>query len=539
MSDRPIRPHPASRLQARIRRGILCCVVALPLAAWGPARAHEPSWDDWVWNPWTLNHHQGHDHDGRWHWDWDWDWHRDHGGGCQCCPQGGSGSDSLWSATAGNSGLWSTASNWSAGIPSGTSSTAEFGGAKVPSVTYDSKSTVGTLQFDAGAAAYTLTLNAGSDLTLAASGIVNKSTNIPVLRVSGELDFINAATAGNAALVTNTGGIVDFSGVTAATITAGSIAGAGTYSLGKTHLTLGGLSTSTLVSGAIRDGGKSGGTGASITKIGAGTLTLSGADTYTGQTTINQGTLQVSGGGQLSGTSGITVAPGSSDNGTLYVSGSGSRVSTAGTLQVGGAGKGTLTVDNGAAVSAGSIVLGTAGGTGSATLNIGTGGASGAINAATVVQGAGSGSQVNLNYTDTTYTLAASLRNTLTLNQNGSGITVLSGSNTYSGGTYLNAGTLQVSSNGNLGANTAPLIFNGGTLQLSATITNLPRPITLNAGGGTIDTSTFSLLSTASISGKGGLTKNGSGTLTLNGPSSYTGGTTVNAGTLRGTTDSL
>jgi autotransporter-associated beta strand protein len=284
-------------------------------------------------------------------------------------------------------------------------------------------------------------------------------------------------------------------------------------------------------------GGSVRGSGA-LSKLGAGTLVMTGNNTFSGATSIN-GTLQVSGGGQLSGTSGISVAAGSSDNGTLYVSGNGSRVSTVGTLQVGGPGNGALIVDNGATVSAGSIVLGTAGGTGSGTLNIGTGGTSGVINAATVVQGAGTGSQVNLNYTDTTYTLSSSLRNTLTLNQNGSGTTILSGSNTYSGGTYLNAGTLQVSSNGNLGANTAPLVFNGGTLQLSATITNLPRPITLNASGGTIDTSTFSLLSTASVSGTGGLTKNGSGVLTLNGPSSYTGGTKVNAGTLRGTTDSL
>jgi outer membrane autotransporter protein len=254
---------------------------------------------------------------------------------------------------------------------------------------------------------------------------------------------------------------------------------------------------------------------------------------------VSQGTLQVSGGGQLSGTSGIAIAPGASDNGTLYVSGTGSRVSTAGTIQVGGAGNGTLTIDNGATVGAGTIALGSGAGTGSGTLNIGTGAASGAINAGTVIQGAGSGSRVNLNYTDASYTLSASLRDSLTLSQNGKGTTVLSGNNTYSGGTNLNAGTLQVSSNGNLGANTAPLTFNGGTLQLSATLTNLPRPITLNAGGGTIDTGSFSLLSTGTITGVGSFTKIGSGVLTLNGSSSYTGGTTVNGGTLRGSTGSL
>ena len=519
---------------------ILCRVLAVSIVMSVPAHAHESPWGGWEWDGWFVHRDPGHAGGWNWNWLWNWDWdhHPDHGGGCGCCPQGTPG-DSLWNATASNTGLWSAASNWSAGVPSGSTSTAELGAAKVLALTYDTQSTLGTLQFDAGAPVYTLTIKSGADLTLAANGIVNQSANVPVIMISGELDFTNAAAASKAALLTNTGGVVDFSGLTAPTVAVGSISGAGTYSLGKANLTVGSLPTNATVSGAIRDGGKSGGKGGSLTKIGTGTLTLSGTDTYTGGTTISAGTLQVSSGGQLSGTSGISVASGAAQTGTLYVSGTGSRVSTAGAVQVGGAGVGTLTIDNGATVSAGSILLGTSGGTGRGTLNLGSGGASGTLNAATVVQGNGSGSQVNLNYTDASYTLSASLRNALTLNHNGSGTTVLSGVNTYSGGTNLNGGTLQVSANTNLGANTAPLSFNGGTLQLSATITNLPRPITLNAGGGTIDTGAFSLLSTGPISGGGALSKNGTGMLTLNGPSSYTGGTTVNGGTLRGSTDSL
>jgi len=103
---------------------------------------------------------------------------------------------------------------------------------------------------------------------------VNLSTSIPVFNVSGNLFFTNSASAANAVLVANSGGVIDFSGVTSAGVTAGSIAGAGTYSLGKTNLTVGALGTSTIVSGSLRDGGKSGGAGASVTKVGAGTLTL-------------------------------------------------------------------------------------------------------------------------------------------------------------------------------------------------------------------------------------------------------------------------
>jgi outer membrane autotransporter protein len=289
-------------------------------------------------------------------------------------------------------------------------------------------------------------------------------------------------------------------------------------------------SDSSSFGGAVKGSG-------TLSKLGAGTLVMTGNNTFTGATSV-AGTLQVSGGGRIEGTSGITLAPTASGTATLYVSGAGSRVTTAGNIQVGGTGTGTLTIDNGATITANTIQLGASGGSGG-TLNIGTGGASGAINAATVIQGDGANSLVNLNYTDATYTLASSLRSTLTLNQNGTGTTILSGANTYSGGTNLNGGTLQVSSNTNLGASTGALSFNGGTLQLSATIISLPRAITLNSAGGTIDTGTFSLTSTGAITGAGALRKSGSGILTLSGLSSYTGGTTVNAGTLRGTTDSL
>ena len=78
-------------------------------------------------------------------------------------------------------------------------------------------------------------------------------------------------------------------------MTAGSIAGAGNYFLGSKTLTVGSNNLSTQVSGIISDGGASGGTGGSLVKVGTGTLTLSGANTYTGLTTISQGAINLTG----------------------------------------------------------------------------------------------------------------------------------------------------------------------------------------------------------------------------------------------------
>ena len=88
--------------------------------------------------------------------------------------------------------------------------------------------------------------------------------------------------------------ILDISSHNAPGVTIGSIEGeGGNVFLGANNLTVGSSSLSTAFSGVIQDGGR--GTGGSLTKIGSGTLILSGANTYTGNTNINRGVLQVDG----------------------------------------------------------------------------------------------------------------------------------------------------------------------------------------------------------------------------------------------------
>ncbi|HLX60329.1 MAG TPA: autotransporter-associated beta strand repeat-containing protein [Planctomycetota bacterium] len=128
---------------------------------------------------------------------------------------------------------------------------------------------------------------------------------------------------------------------------------------------------------------------------------------------------------------------------------------------------------------------------------------------------------------------------------NGSGTVILQSPNTYIGATQLNAGILQIKDNAALGSMSgtiAPLTFNGGTLSYVASATNTDisgRVVTINAGGATFDPNgqTITYGSGIGANGAGALTLNDSnatpGILVLTGANSYTGGSTIAAGTLQ------
>lgn len=116
----------------------------------------------------------------------------------------------------------------------------------------------------------------------------------------------------------------------------------------------------------------------------------------------------------------------------------------------------------------------------------------------------------------------------------GSGELTLTGTNTYAGGTTINAGTLAVDADDKFGALAGPLTFNGGTLKFLTGFEgiNASRDITLNSKGGTLDTNGISSTISQVMHGTGGLTKVGAGTLTLTGKNTYTGLTTLSGGDL-------
>jgi autotransporter-associated beta strand protein len=118
--------------------------------------------------------------------------------------------------------------------------------------------------------------------------------------------FFESSSGAQARFITDAGGIVDFSRSTGPNNdgfnSAGSFAGAGNYYLGANQLTIGGNNLSTEVSGVISDCGAtgtecsaSGAAGGSLFKTGAGTLTLDGVNTYSGDTNVTGGKLVVNG----------------------------------------------------------------------------------------------------------------------------------------------------------------------------------------------------------------------------------------------------
>ncbi|MBV9875162.1 MAG: autotransporter-associated beta strand repeat-containing protein, partial [Verrucomicrobia bacterium] len=140
-----------------------------------------------------------------------------------------------------------------------------------------------------------ITVNAGG-LTRFTS--TSKAGNATITTNNGGNTRFQLGSSGdNARFITNAGGTLDISALSSAGMTAGSIEGAGLYSLGSKLLTVGSNNLSTTVSGIITDGGSSGGTGGSLVKVGTGGLVLSGTNTYTGGTMISAGILQLGSGG--------------------------------------------------------------------------------------------------------------------------------------------------------------------------------------------------------------------------------------------------
>jgi len=288
--------------------------------------------------------------------------------------------------------------------------------------------------------------------------------------------------------------------------------GGGTLALGSPNAYLGGT---TIKTGTTVQIGTAGALGAGTVTLDGGTLAATSSLDLTNNLTFATGqrsTVAAAGGKSLGiggslwlGAGATAVFGSAAENGTVRL-GSGTTTVTSnaavvvagGTLQVSDAVRaGTIlanvastTVEAGATLDLNGYTITIGNLQGAGTLNTRTG--AGAAQATTVQSGNFSGAITG------TGQLVKTTASTLTL----------TGASTYTGGTTISAGTLQIGDGGSLIGN----VINNGTLAFDRT-----------------DSSTFS----GAISGSGGVTKWGTGTVTLSGSNTYQGGTTVRGGTLR------
>lgn len=293
------------------------------------------------------------------------------------------------------------------------------------------------------------------------------------------------AFGGTAGDVTISGGVTASAGLTFATTG---------YTLAGDAITLGGVdaAANTIVTSpavaAVISSVISGSTG--LTKGGNGSLTLGGANDYTGGTVVSAGS--------LIGTSTSLRGPVTNNAAVVFdqaTSGSyAGNMAGTGSLTKSGPGALTLSGSNsylgGTTVSAGSLIGTTASLQGAITNNA-------AVTFSQELSG----------------TYAGSMAGSGSVTKAGAGAVTLSGTSTHSGGTTISAGSLV-----------------GTTSSLQGAIVNDAAIVFDQATNGTY---------AGSMSGSGSLSKSGAGVVTLSGSNSYSGGTTVSAGAIRGTTASL
>ncbi|MBV9008170.1 MAG: autotransporter-associated beta strand repeat-containing protein [Verrucomicrobia bacterium] len=506
-------------------------------------------------------------------------------------------------STAANAHITNNAGGYT--IFSGTSSAASATISGAGDTLFGGNSTAGTATINGSAGSYI-------EFTAGASAA---SANITATGTGASINFHNGGTAGNATLTANSGATMMFAngtdgGTARALVNAGatfdvsyqspsmsigSIEGAGTFELGGTQLTVGSNNLSTTVSGVIQDqGSNTFAAGGSIVKVGTGTLTLSGNNTYTGGTIVNVGGLQVGDGthpaalvaGTVTDSNGSTFTyPGINaitlnNNATVNVmanatvtGGHGGAVYN--TTQGGVGGTAVVVTGAGALTNHGTLVGGTGGASDSGP-DIGTVYGPGGVavdfkqsntftNAGTITGGTGGGN----GGTGVLMEAGGSLTNAGTINggTGGTGTAFAPNGGTAvsltAGGSVINSGTIAGGGSAAGGASGSGVMISGGSgtlendkggsIQGGVSMGNYANNVTLQIGSsitgdlnmgnstasaltltdnGTGGSQTYSSAVTGMTTFNGALTKSGRGTWNIDQAMSYSGGTTIAGGTL-------
>jgi autotransporter-associated beta strand protein len=274
------------------------------------------------------------------------------------------------------------------------------------------------------------------------------------------------------------------------------------YTATPTFTLMGGGSTNVPLTGLVSMATNASG---ALTKSGSGMLLLSGTNSYTGGTLINSGVVQFASAYAIPSLNSITINSG----GALAVAGAQSNVTdwlNSGYIVSGASGAMALTSnsvsENINMASWPTLSLGAA--IGSNVTYTGTLTPAGS----TYYVGGGGGTIVFTNVNALT-----GVGNNVVAGNGGGGVVILQTNNNYTGGTLINAGTLQI------GASNAATAWFGS----SGNITNNGTLLINNTDG---------LVLNQTISGNGILYKSGNGTTTLNAANSFSGGTIITNGTI-------
>ncbi len=364
-----------------------------------------------------------------------------------------------------------------------------------------------------------------------------------VALAQGRLRLASNAAAGTGA-ITTTGSVISYgNGVT--------IANPIVLASNATQLEVLGADTATQAGAISETGGAR-----PIEKIGTGTLILTGANAYSGPTTIAAGALQVGAGGTSGtlGTGAVSIGAGASlvFNRSDAITAA-NAISGAGSLRKLGAGTLILTGANsysgGTTISGGSLEIRNAGALGTGALTVGAGTSlaigpgvvftPGAITSApdSFIQGSDTLAGVGtLRYAALSWArdgLRDGLAGQLRVEVAGTAQVRLTGTNTFTGGLLVDgaSASLRLDSAAAAGGAGNAIALQGGLLSLGAD--TYANAVAMGAGASRIDIAdgTAATLSGV-VSGAGSLTKTGAGTLTLAGANTYAGLTTVSAGTL-------
>src|SRR5262249_10381267 len=351
----------------------------------------------------------------------------------------------------------------------------------------------------------------GGDLTLCAS------CSGPALTISGGSFTVSGSTfvEGGPLTVTNGGRLTTANfGVAGSAVITG--AGSSVTVTGQTIIGNFAPASLTISNGGVLNSQDGADIATGLPFLGTPTATVTGPGSTwnvggsfglsVGDGSVGPGALTIANGGRVNSTGPTLIGDASNGSSQVIVTGAGSVLNAFNSLAIGASNCGcnvigTLTIADGGVVNSPGL---TSIGVGS-TLNLGTGGLAGAI----VTPAIADDGQIVAHFTDT-LTLAANISGAGALSKAGSGTLILTGSNTYGGGTTITGGTLQLGNGGASGSITGNVVDNG-TFAIN-------RSDTFAFGG--------------VISGNGAFAQIGPGTTVLTATNTYSGGTAINGGVL-------